>query len=120
MKNILIKGILLLLIVSSSCSDEFIQPEPKAAVLESNYYDTEDQFFRALIGAYDPLQWTFVDGRWTSYVMLGEIRSDNANAGGDASNGDQPGWQAIDDFLNSALTEESLAFWKRGWTGIYR
>lgn len=104
----------------AGCSEDFIKPEPKAAILESNYYQTEKQFFDALIAAYDPLQWTFPEGKWTSYVMLGEIRSDNANAGGDPTNGDQPGWQAIDDYLTSSLTEESLSFWKRGWWGVYR
>lgn len=119
MKKYILIGITAL-VVLAACSDEFINPEPKGEFLESNYYETEDQFFRALIAAYDPLQWTFPEGKWTSYVMLGEIRSDNANAGGDPSNGDQPGWQEIDDFRNNTLTGESLSFWKRGWWGIYR
>jgi hypothetical protein len=102
------------------CKDEFIESTPQATILEDNYYQSEEQIFKGLIAAYDPLQWTFPEGAWTSSVMLGEIRSDNANAGGDPSNGDQPGWQAIDDFQNSSLTLESLAFWKRGWWGVYR
>jgi len=103
-----------------ACSDEFIENEPKGEFLEANYYQSEEQLFNGLIAAYDPLQWTFPEGAWTSSVMLGEIRSDNANAGGDPSDGDQPGWQAIDDFLNSSQTLESLSFWKRGWWGVYR
>ncbi|MTI22813.1 RagB/SusD family nutrient uptake outer membrane protein [Fulvivirga sp. RKSG066] len=104
----------------NACSDDFINPEPKGEVLEDNYYVSEDQFFNALISAYDPLQWTFPNGFWTSNVMYAEIRSDNANAGGDPSNSDQPGWQQIDDFTNNSFTNESESFWKRGWWGIYR
>ena len=104
----------------SSCSDEFLSTDPTGEFLEDNYYQTEDQLFKALIAAYDPMAWTFPNGRWTSNVMLGEIRSDNANAGGDPSDADQPGWQQIDDFTNDALTGESESFWKKGWHGIYR
>lgn len=104
----------------SSCKDEFIETVPQATILEDNYYQSEEQMFRGLIAAYDPLQWTFADGAWSSSVMLGEIRSDNANAGGDPSDGDQPGWQAIDDFQSTSLTLESQAFWKKGWWGVYR
>ncbi|MGK7392342.1 MAG: RagB/SusD family nutrient uptake outer membrane protein [Candidatus Cyclobacteriaceae bacterium M2_1C_046] len=120
MKTNYILKFILVLLISFGCTEEFIEPEPKAAVLESNYYQTDEQLFKALISAYDPLQWTFVEGQWTSAVMLGEIRSDNANAGGDPTDADQPGWQAIDDFLSSSLTEQSLSFWKRGWWGVYR
>jgi hypothetical protein len=117
-----IKSILIaiLMVVISSCKDEFIETEPQGTILEDNYYQSEEQMFRGLIAAYDPLQWTFAQGAWSSSVMLGEIRSDNANAGGDPSDGDQPGWQAIDDFLNTSLTLESEAFWKKGWWGVYR
>lgn len=108
------------ILIFTSCGDDFLESVPQAQVFESNYYQSEEQLFKGLIGAYDPLQWTFPDGAWTSSVMLGEIRSDNANAGGDPSNGDQPGWQAIDDFNNSSLTLESQSFWKRGYWGVYR
>jgi hypothetical protein len=109
-----------LLVVLTGCRDEFIEAVPQGSELEANYYQTEDQIFKGLIAAYDPLQWTFPEGAWTSTVMLGEIRSDNANAGGDPSNSDQPGWQQIDDFNNNTLTLESTSFWKRGWWGVYR
>lgn len=110
----------LVLVIQLSCSDLFIDPEPRVDLLIENYYQTEAQFFDALIAAYDPLQWTFVDGVWVSNIMLGEIRSDNSRAGGDQTNSDQPGWQAIDAFQNTSLTIESESFWKKGWWGIYR
>ena len=110
----------ILLVFTLGCSEDFIDPTPKGKALEANYYISEEQFFNALIAAYDPLQWTFPNGFWTSNVMYAEIRSDNANAGGDPSNGDQPGWQQIDDFTNNSFTNESESFWKKGWWGVYR
>ncbi len=108
------------LILLSGCRDKFLEVEPVASYLEENYYQTEEQAFNALIAAYDPLQWTMYGGFWVSHVMYGEIRSDNANAGGDPTNADQPGWQELDDFTNSTLTNESYWIWNRCYAGIYR
>jgi starch-binding outer membrane protein, SusD/RagB family len=119
MKKLAILLIVAIVGLFTACKD-FIDPQPRVDLLIETYYRTEAHFFDALIAAYDPLQWTFIDGVWTSNVMLGEIRSDNMRAGGDPSNADQPGWQAIDDFQNTTLTLESETFWKRGWWGIYR
>lgn len=103
-----------------SCKDKFLEVDPVSSYLEENYYTTEEQAFNALVAAYDPLQWTMNGGYWVSPVMFGEIRSDNANAGGDASNSDQPGWQEFDDFNNTTLTNETQWIWNRCYTGIYR
>lgn len=106
---------------STSCSEEFLEVEPQVPTLaESNFYQTEGQVFQALIAAYDPLAWSFNGGFWVSSVMFGEIRSDNANAGGDPTNSDQPGWQQLDDFTNDVLTVESRWIWHKNYQGIYR
>lgn len=111
---------LVVLLLIGGCSDEFLEVEPKDKFFSSNYYQTESQAFQALIAAYNPLQWTFVNGFWTSSVMLGEIWSDNANAGGDNTNFDQPGWQDIDDLNATPLTNEATSFWKKYYFGIKR
>ncbi|MDN4166693.1 RagB/SusD family nutrient uptake outer membrane protein [Cytophagales bacterium LB-30] len=107
-----------LLFISVGCDDKFLEITPKAKYFADNFFASEDQVFQGLVAAYDPLQWSFVDGRWTSTVMLGEIWSDNANAGGDNTNFDQPGWQQIDDLTADPLVGEVLSFWKRGYFGI--
>ena len=81
------------LLASVSCNKDRLDVDPVNEFLSENFYSTEDQVFSALVAAYDPLGWTMAYGQWISSVMFGEIRSDNANAGGDASNNDQPGWQ---------------------------
>ncbi|MCB0497680.1 MAG: RagB/SusD family nutrient uptake outer membrane protein [Cyclobacteriaceae bacterium] len=121
MKTKLFKILPLVVLLSTmSCKDQFLEVDPVAKYLEENYYTTEEQAFNALVAAYDPLQWTMNGGYWVSPVMFGEIRSDNANAGGDASNNDQPGWQEFDDFSNTALTNESQWIWNKCYAGIYR
>jgi len=102
----------------TACTNDFFDVEPQSKFFVENFYRTENQVFQGLVAAYDPMQYTFVNGFWTSTVMLGEIRSDNANAGGDNSNFDQPGWQQIDDLVATSLTNETTSFWKKNYFGI--
>jgi starch-binding outer membrane protein, SusD/RagB family len=105
------------ILLTIRCND-FLDVDPQNKYLSVNFYVSENQVFNGLIAAYSPLKWTFVDGFWTSSVMLGEIRSDNARAGGDPSNFDQPGWQQIDDHAVTTLTPETISFWKKNYFGI--
>lgn len=117
MKTSKIFKALSLTVLISGCND-FLEVDPQNKYLSTNFYVSEGQVFNGLIAAYDPMQYTFVDGFWTSTVMLGEIWSDNANAGGDPTNFDQPGWQDIDDLKATTLTSEATSFWKKNYYGI--
>ncbi|MEZ4688190.1 MAG: RagB/SusD family nutrient uptake outer membrane protein [Bacteroidia bacterium] len=98
---------------------EDLKVEPVNEFLSENFYQTENQVFSALVAAYDPLGWTMAFGNWVSEVMYGEIRSDNANAGGDPSDNDQPGWQEFDDFRNTNTNTVIHAMY-RYYVGIFR
>ncbi len=112
--------VLPILWATSSCNDDFLEAEPVVEQLEDNYYQTDEQVFLALVAAYDPIGWTIHGGYWISPIMFGEIRSDNANAGGDNTDTDQPGWQEFDDFRNTVDTNESRWIWHKNYFGIYR
>lgn len=120
MKKFNILAILVLFFISISCSNEALDVEPVNEFLSENFYQTDDQVRAALVGAYDPLGWTMAFGHWVSEVMYGEIRSDNANAGGDASNNDQPGWQEFDDFSNTNTNAVTQPIYRRLYIGIFR
>ncbi len=102
------------------CSEDKLDVEPVGEFLSANFYQTEEQVFSALVAAYDPLGWTMAYGQWISFVMFAEIRSDNANAGGDASNNDQPGWQEFDDFTNTNTNVVTHPIYRRNYIGIFR
>jgi len=102
------------------CSSEDLEVEPVNEFLSENFYQTEDQVFAALVAAYDPIGWTMAFGNWVSEVMYNEIRSDNANAGGDPSDNDQPGWQEFDDFRNTNTNTVILPMYRRFYIGIFR
>lgn len=108
------------ILFSTSCGKDFLEPDLKLAFDEESFFSSENQAFQGLIAAYDPLQWSFLDGRWTSTIMLGAIRSDNATAGGDNTNSDQQGWQQMDDFLEDEFLIEAETFWKKYYSGIRR
>ncbi len=104
----------------AACSKDRLVVEPVNEFLSSNYYQTEDQVASALIGVYDPIGWSMAYGQWISPTMMGEIRSDNANAGGDPSNNDQPGWQELDDFTNTNSNVVLHPIYRKGYIGISR
>jgi hypothetical protein len=112
--------LLLVLIATVSCNKDRLNVEPVNEFLSTNFYQTEDQVFSALIAAYDPAGWSMAYGNWISYIMFGEIRSDNAHAGGDPSNNDQPGWQEFDDFLNTNTNTITQPIYRRNYIGIFR
>ena len=112
-----IAGLALLL---AACSKDRLVVDPVNEFLSSNYYQTEDQVASALIGAYDPIGWSMAYGQWISPTMMGEIRSDNANAGGDPSNNDQPGWQELDDFTNTNSNVVIHPIYRKSYIGISR
>lgn len=116
---ILINAVIILLL-GFSCSEDKLNVEPVNEFLSENFYSTEEQVFSGLVAAYDPLGWTMAYGQWISPVMFGEIRSDNANAGGDPSNSDQPGWQEFDDFTNTNTNTVTHPIYKRNYIGIFR
>lgn len=122
MKNSIKKIYLLALVFIGleACSPEKLDVDPVNEFLSNNFYQTEEQVFSSLVAAYDPLGWSMAYGQWISYVMFGEIRSDNANAGGDASNNDQPGWQEFDDFLNTNTNVVTQPIYRRNYIGIFR
>lgn len=119
-KNILLLILALFVAGNYSCKEENLDVAPVNEFLSSNFFVTEDQAFSALIAAYDPVGWSMAYGQWISYVMYGEIRSDNANAGGDPSNNDQPGWQEFDDFSNTNTNTVIQPIYRRNYIGIFR
>ncbi len=104
----------------SSCNEDLLDVEPVNEFLSENYYVSDEQVFGGLVAAYDPLAWSMAYGQWISTVMYGEIRSDNANAGGDPSDNDQPGWQEIDDLRETNTNTVLHPLYRRNYIGIFR
>jgi len=67
----------------SSCGDSFLNIAPVTADNLEDYFQTEEQIYKALVAAYDPLQWTdYYDG-YNQLWFMSDLRSDDVFVGGD-------------------------------------
>ncbi len=77
-----------------SCED-YLEIQPEGSDSE-NYFNSEEDYNKALIGAYDLLQSTYLN------AMIGEIASDNVLCGGESAT-DVLALQQIDDMTHTHL-----------------
>lgn len=116
MKRKIIKAILAFSIITTlsvSCSDEFVEREPVYSIGSDNYFNSEEEYYKALIGAYDILQSTYVN------VILGEIASDNTFSGGGDAN-DVIGWQQVDEMIHTPVNSNIRDVWNWMFAGVNR
>jgi len=78
-----------------------------------NYVETPVDYDRALIGAYDLLQSSFIT------VWIGEIASDNSIAGGESVT-DTEGLHEIDNMTQDAVNNEIRSVFRWNYAGITR
>ena len=113
MKNIKYLFLLIVSVIATiSCSDDFVNVESQNESSE-NYFNSEEDYQNALIGAYDMLQSTYIN------VMLGEIASDNTLCGGESAT-DVPGFQQIDDMIHTPSNSQLRALWGWMFAGVNR
>ncbi len=110
--------VLVLGLLPTSCSKDFLELTPRGTDLESNFYRNESELFQGLVAVYDVLGWEGTDG-WTMLLGLLNAAGDDCFAGGsDAS--DQPGWVAWDNFSVTPLDGPQRGLWRKYFAGIYR
>jgi len=78
-----LKYVLLTVLITLAACDEFTEVEPIGPNAD-NFFNSEEEYEAALIGAYDLLQGTF----WNNLIAVSA--SDDYGSGGDAFNFDQP------------------------------
>ncbi|MFY0480968.1 RagB/SusD family nutrient uptake outer membrane protein [Flavobacterium sp. PLA-1-15] len=112
-KNIIAFLTISTLFTSISCSDDFVDRKPPYAIDSENYFNSKEDYEKALIGAYDLLHATYVN------VMLGEIASDNTLAGGGSAT-DVVGFQQIDDMIHTPVNANLKNIWDWMFAGVGR
>jgi len=117
MKKSILYGLffLALMVAGSSCSQEFLELEPKTGQVEANYYKTEGDAFLAVAAVYD----AYSVQNWQFVPTMSDIWSDDAFCGGsDAS--DMSQWQDMEMFKMEPENNSSSDLWNRCYSGIYR
>ncbi len=102
----------ILLFVSTSC-DEFVDIDPQYGLDADNYFLSPQDYDKALTGAYDLLQTTFVN------FWIGEIASDNSIAGGESPT-DTEGLHQIDAMTHGGVNAELRNIWRWMYAGVAR
>ncbi|MEZ0006730.1 hypothetical protein ABH942_002107 [Flavobacterium sp. 28YEA47A] len=112
-KNIITAFMALTLLTTVSCGDDFIDREVPYSIGADNYFNNEQEYYNALIAAYDILQSTYVN------VLLGEIASDNTLSGGESAN-DVIGFQQVDEMIHTPVNANVKNVWDWMFAGVNR
>lgn len=101
-----------LLLVFSGC-EKYLDLDPPYTQDAENFFDVPSDYERALIGAYDLLQ--------ASYLVqwIGEIASDNSIAGGESVT-DTEGLHEIDEMQHDAVNNELRNVFRWNYAGVTR
>ena len=120
-KFILYSALAGLLLFGISCSKSFLEVTPKGESLESNYYQTPDQVFSALVAVYNATEAEAGYGiNWYSN-KLGPLNSagDECYAGGGSST-DMATYQVWNNYTMNPANAISRKFLEQDYAGIYR
>ncbi|QOD60882.1 RagB/SusD family nutrient uptake outer membrane protein [Polaribacter haliotis] len=110
--NIKFLATIMLLVGLTACSDDFVNVESQAENSE-DYFNSEEDYQNALVGAYDLLQSTYLN------ALLGEIASDNTLAGGESAT-DVIGIQEVDDMVHTPVNQQLRDIWGWMFSGVNR
>ncbi|MVT12041.1 RagB/SusD family nutrient uptake outer membrane protein [Chitinophaga tropicalis] len=105
------------LLFTSSCSDSFLDVDPKGKDLESNYYRNATEAFNGLIAVYDVVGWQ--SGNYVTKVGALDAASDDHIAGGGGAN-DVTAFQVWSNYSLSPDQGPQTELWKKGYSGIFR
>ncbi|MWW24494.1 RagB/SusD family nutrient uptake outer membrane protein [Algibacter lectus] len=110
-----LKGFFLLVLVlgANSCGDSYLEEVDRYSIDSESYFNSETDYYNALVGAYDLLQSTYLN------VVLGEIASDNTLCGGESAT-DVVAWQQIDDMIHTPVNAELKKLWEWMYAGVNR
>lgn len=111
-KTLVITGLVILSLTQTAC-DKFLSVDPPYTQDVENFFQTPEDYDRALTGAYDLLQSSFLT------MWIGEIASDNAIAGGESVN-DSPGLHQIDNMTHGGVNSELRNVFRWNYTGLTR
>lgn len=109
----IIAGLITLSAFLFSCKDEFVEISPEYSIDSENYFNTPDDYYKALIASYDLLQPTYAN------AILGEIASDNTLCGGESPT-DVIGWQQVDDMIHTSTNSNLRDIWNWMFAGVQR
>ncbi len=114
-KSIIILSFIAMIFLQVSCSQDFLELEPKTGQVEANYYKNEEQAFLAVTAVYD----AYSVQNWQFVPTMSDIFSDDAFCGG-SNISDMSQWQDMEMFKMTPENNSASDLWNRCYSGIYR
>lgn len=110
----------LLIVLLSACSKDFLDLKPLDQEVSTSFYKTEEQAMQALVSIYDVLGYQETPGvSWAPFIVVSDILSDDAYAGGSDANDGQDE-NEFNTFTIPTTSKIAHAIWLKNYTGIYR
>ncbi len=122
MKNILTKSakLLLLIFLFNACSDDFLDLKPLDIIVSTNFYQTEEDAFQALVAVYDVLTYQSTPGvSFAPFLTVADVLSDDAFGGGSDRN-DGLNFNQLSLHNIPATNPVVHATWIKNYIGVYR
>lgn len=113
--NLTMYGLMMFLTIMS-CSESFLEVEPKGTALEDNYYKNETEAYSGLVAVYDLLRKQ--SSGFDNMIAWFNAGSDDHFAGGGGAT-DGAGIQSFSDYSVSQSTIP-VSFWNDFYQGIFR
>ncbi|WP_421764933.1 RagB/SusD family nutrient uptake outer membrane protein [Ekhidna sp.] len=111
---------LILAVIITACSSDILDVEPQGSVFASNYFVTADRVEESLYSTYDVLgHQKGRDLAWSPYLVISEVLSDDAYAGGQDA-GDGADEDEFNRFQLGTANGIVHSIWTRNYTGLYR
>lgn len=99
-----------------SCSEEYLEVDPKGTTLEENYYTNEAEAYSGLVAVYDVIG-KQSRGFENMIALLNSGSDDHYTGGGSSSDGSQ-----LQAFSNYTISESNIAtsYWSDYYQGVFR
>ncbi len=112
--------VILLVLLFTACSKEFLDRQPLDQEVSTNFYQTEEDAMEGLTAVYDVLGYDMTPGvNWCPFVTMSDILSDDSFAGGQDAN-DGMDEDELNTFSIPTTNMIVHAIWLKNYTGIYR
>lgn len=102
----LIYSTIVILLISVSCSKDFVEIPPVGVLDATTFFDDEDNAEQALIGLYDLMQYNYAKD-WSSAYFVKMLPGDDVNAGGGSAT-DQVPLVEISDYANLSVSNSAI------------
>ncbi len=111
--------LLLLGLLFTACSDDFLDLKPMDQEVTTTFYQTEEQAMQAIVAVYDVLGYDQAGPSWAPLITVSDMLSDDSYAGGaDANDGMEE--DELNRFNIPTTNILAHAIWIRNYMGIFR